>query len=405
MSTTFAYRVRDRSGKIVSGTIEADSQQAVVGRLREMGYAPLNISQQSRNVGQMEIKLPWSGKIKPRDIAVLSRQFAVMINSGLSLLRALNILAEQTENPSLRAVLGEVRSDVERGQSLSQALQKHPKAFNKLYIAMVKSGESSGALDATLNRMADTLEKEVALRQKIKSAMTYPVAIFGLVVLIVTAMLMFVVPMFEDLYKDLGGTLPLPTRALIGLSNLIKTFWFIWFGGLFAASWAFKRWKATGPGQAAWDRIKLRLPIFGGLVHKTALSRFARTLAALLRSGVPILQGLDIVKDTVNNEVVAHAVSEVQSSVKEGASIAKPLEKHAVFPPMVVQMMMVGEETGALDHMLEKIADFYDQEIDATVDAMTSLIEPLLIVVMGAAVGGMVVALYMPMFNIINLIQ
>jgi type IV pilus assembly protein PilC len=404
-TTTYAYKVRDRSGKIVQGTVEAESENAVVGRLRQMGLAPLLIEEHKESLGKKEMHLPWGNKVKPKDIAVMSRQFATMINSGLSLLRALNILAEQTDNSRFREVLGAVRSDVERGQSLSQAIAKHPKVFSRLYVAMIKAGETGGVLDSTLLRMADTMEKEVALRHKIKSAMTYPVVVFGLVIIIVSAMLLFVVPMFKNLYKSLGGVLPLPTRVLIFFSDLIKNFWFLWFPTIGGGIFAFKKWIQTDAGRAKWDAIKLKLPVFGTLVHKTALSRFSRTLAALFRSGVPILQGLDIVKETVNNAVMADAVTQVQLSVKEGASIAKPLEQHAVFPPMVVQMLMVGEETGALDTMLEKIADFYDQEVDATVEALTSLIEPLLIAVMGVAVGGMVVALYMPMFNIINLIK
>jgi type IV pilus assembly protein PilC len=405
MPTTYAYKVRDRAGKIVQGTVEAESETAVVGRLRQMGLAPLLIEAHKESLGKKELHLPWAGGVKPKDIAVMSRQFATMINSGLSLLRALNILAEQTDNSRLREVLASVRSDVEKGQSLSQALAKHPKVFSRLYVAMIKAGETGGVLDKTLLRMADTMEKEVALRHKIKSAMTYPVVVFGLVIIIVAAMLLFVVPMFKTLYKSLGGILPFPTRMLIFFSDLIKHFWFLWFPAIGGGIFAFKRWIKTEQGRAKWDAIKLKLPVFGVLVHKTALSRYSRTLAALFRSGVPILQGLDIVKETVNNAVMADAVTKVQASVKEGASIAKPLEEHAVFPPMVVQMMMVGEETGALDTMLEKIADFYDQEVDATVEALTSLIEPLLIAVMGVVVGGMVVALYMPMFNIINLIK
>ncbi len=405
MPTTYAYKVRDRAGKIVQGTVEAESETAVVGRLRQMGLAPLLIEEHKASLGKKELHLPWSGRVKPKDIAVMSRQFATMINSGLSLLRALNILSEQTESSGLREALSTVRTDVEKGQSLSQALAKHPKVFSRLYVAMIKAGETGGVLDKTLLRMAETMEKEVALRHKIKSAMTYPVVVFGLVIIIVSAMLLFVVPMFKNLYTQLGGTLPLPTRVLIMLSDFIKKAWFLWLPGSIGAVVGFKKWIKTEAGRAKWDAIKLKLPIFGVLVHKTALSRYSRTLAALFRSGVPILQGLDIVKETVNNAVMAEAVTEVQLSVKEGASIAKPLEEHAIFPPMVVQMMLVGEETGALDTMLEKIADFYDQEVDATVEALTSLIEPLLIAVMGVAVGGMVVALYMPMFNIINLIK
>jgi type IV pilus assembly protein PilC len=404
-TATFEYKVRDKAGKVVTGAIEAESQKAVVSKLREMGYAPLLINETKSTLGKREVKMPWSGKVKTKDVAVMSRQFATMINSGLSLLRALNILGSQTENQAFAAILTEVRQDVEKGQSLSQAMGRHPKAFNRLYIAMIRAGETGGTLDATLIRMAETFEKEVALRSKIKSAMTYPVVVFGLVVIIVSAMLMFVVPMFKNLYSDLGGELPVPTKLLIGASDFIKKFWFVWFIAIPLGLRTFKKWKKSDAGRAKWDAIKLKMPVFGTLVHKTALSRWTRTLSALMHSGVPILQGLDIVQETVNNVVVARATAEVQSSVKEGASLAKPLEQHPVFPPMVVQMMMVGEETGALDTMLDKIADFYDQEVDATVEALTSLIEPLLIAVMGVVVGGMVVALYMPMFNIINLVQ
>lgn len=405
MPTTFAYKVRDRSGKLVSGTLEADSQSLVIGKLREMGYAPVSVEEERKSLGQKEIKLPWGNKVDLKDIAIMARQFATMISSGLSLIRALNILADQGENKVLCAALSDVRAEVEKGASLSGAVAKHPKVFNRLFISMIRAGETGGVLDDALLRMADTFEKEVALKAKIKSAMTYPVVVMGMVIMIVSAMLIFVVPMFKTLYADLGGTLPLPTRMLIGISDLIKKGFFIWPPVIMGAVYAFRKWKATDRGRARWDAIKLKAPVFGTLVHKTALARFARTLSALMRSGVPILQSLDIVRETVNNEVVADAVLAVQTSVKEGASLAKPLEKHDVFPSMVVQMMMVGEETGALDTMLEKIADFYDQEVNATVEALTSLIEPLLIAFMGAAVGAMVVALYMPMFNIINLVQ
>ncbi|HEX9774951.1 MAG TPA: type II secretion system F family protein [Actinomycetota bacterium] len=405
MATTFAYRVRDQQGKLVEGTIEGDSQNAVVGRLREMGLMPLDISEQTAGLGQTEIRLPWANKAKGKDVAVMSRQFATMINSGLSLLRALTILSEQTDSKPLKDALGAARADVEKGQSLSAALQKHPKVFNRLYISMVRAGETSGSLDRSLLRLAETLEKEVALRQKIKSAMTYPIAVFGLVVLIVSAMLLFVVPMFEELYADLGGTLPLPTRALIALSGAMTKFWFLWMPALGGAIFGFGKWKASERGSEMWDVVKLRIPIFGSLVHKTALSRFSRTLSTLMRSGVPILAALEIVRETVNNHVLATAIRDVGASVQQGTALAKPLENHKVFPPMVVQMMQVGEETGALDEMLEKIAEFYDQEVDAAVESLTSLIEPILVAVMGATVGGMVVALYMPMFNIINLIK
>jgi type IV pilus assembly protein PilC len=323
----------------------------------------------------------------------------------LSLLRALNILAEQTENPKLASTIGDVRAEIEKGNSLSAGLAKHPKVFKRLYVAMIRAGEIGGVLDGVLLRLAETMEKEVALKQKIKSAMTYPTVVFSMVLIILAGMLMFVVPTFKGLYKDLGGVLPLPTRVLIGASDMAKKFWYIVAALMIGSAVGIKRWVATDQGRGAWDAMKLKMPVFGNLVHKTALSRFSRTLSVLMRSGVPILQSLEIVQETVNNTVVSNALADVSTAVKDGESIARPLERHAVFPPMVVQMIAVGEETGALDTMLAKISDFYDQEVEATVDALTSLIEPLLIAVMGVAVGGMVIALYMPMFNIIKLIK
>jgi type IV pilus assembly protein PilC len=301
-------------------------------------------------------------------------------------------------------VLGIVRTDVEQGASLSGAMTKHPKVFNNLFVAMVKSGETGGSLDNVLLRLADMIENEVKLRGKIKSAMTYPVAVVALVVLIMSAMLLFVVPQFQTIYASLGGSLPLPTRVLLFASNIFKSYWYIVLIGTFVFRFFFRRWKKTAKGRAAVDKMKLRVPVFGIIFQKVALSRFASTAAMLLRSGVPILQALEIVIETVNNRVVAVAIEDVQTSVREGESMAKPLAKHAVFPPMVVQMLAVGEETGQVDTMLEKVAQFYDQEVEASVDALTSLIEPLLIAVIGGCVGAAVVALYMPMFNIIKLI-
>lgn len=406
MAETFAYKVRDRAGKLVEGEIEADNAQIVVGKLRSMGYIPVEIEQQGKQALTREIKLPGiSDRIKLTDVAVFSRQFATMINSGLSLLRALHILAEQTENKALAEVANQVRIDVEKGASLSAALAKHPKAFNRLYIAMVRAGEIGGVLDSVLLRLAETIEKQVELRRKVRSAMTYPLVVAVLVFLILTAMLLFIIPMFEDLYAELGGTLPAPTQLLINISKIARKFWFVIIGGEIGGAFAFRRWINSEEGRKKWDAIKLKMPIFGPLVRKTALARFTRTLSALVRSGVPILESLDIVAETSGNHVVATATRDTQTAVKRGEPISRKLQDHPVFPPMVVQMMAVGEETGALDEMLDKIADFYDQEVEATVDALTSLIEPLLIVVMGVAVGGMVIALYMPMFNIIKLIK
>jgi type IV pilus assembly protein PilC len=405
MPTTYVYRVRDRQGKLLGGTLEADNEQAVVAKLRQLGYAPVSIEAEKSAGMKTEIRLPGSGRVKLKDLAVFSRQFATMINSGLSLLRALTILGEQTESKRLAQIILLVRAEVEKGISLSAAMAKHPKAFNRLYVSMVRAGEVGGFLDQVLVKVAETFEKEVALRGKIKSAMTYPVVVFAMVLMIVAAMLLFIVPTFESLYESLGGTLPLPTRVLMGASNGLRRFFPLVVVAVGLLVFGLRRWKATTRGRYALDKFKLKVKVFGPLFHKSALSRFSRTLSTLIRSGVPILQALEIVGETVNNAVISRAVHDVQDSVREGESLATPLSKHATFPPMVVQMMAVGEETGALEVMLAKVADFYDQEVEAAVASLTSLIEPILIAVMGAAVGGMVVALYMPLFNIINLVK
>jgi type IV pilus assembly protein PilC len=403
MPDTYQYKVRDRSGNLVSGTLVADNERLVLDRLREMGYTPLEVGKEKKGLN-IEINVR-PAKVKLKELSVFSRQFATMVNSGLPILRGLAILAEQTDSKELARVLEAVRSDVEQGASLSAAMQKHPKVFNDLYIAMIKSGETGGVLDDVLLRLASLLEREVHLRQKIKSAMTYPIAVVALVVLIMSAMLLFVVPQFKNIYSQLGGTLPLPTRVLLAMSDAMKKYWYVVVLLVIAGRFAFARYKKTAQGRLTVDTLKLKVPVFGSLFHKTAISRFSSTLGMLLRSGVPILQALDIVTDTVNNRVIAKAVADVQSSVREGESIAKPLSKHAIFPPMVVQMLAVGEETGQIDTMLDKVATFYDQEVEASVDALTSLIEPLLIAIIGGAVGAAVIALYMPMFNIIKLIQ
>jgi len=403
MPQTYDYKVRDRTGSMVTGQLVGDSETLVLQRLREMGMTPVEVKKAGTGM-KMEINLR-PGRVKLKTIAVFCRQFATMVNSGLPILRSLSILADQTDNQELEKVLVQARTDVEQGSSLSGALAKHPKAFNNLFISMIKAGETGGVLDDVLLSLADQIEKEVELRRQIKSAMTYPVVVVALVMLILTAMLLFVVPQFETIYTNLGGTLPLPTRILLGISNAFRNYWYIFGLGVAVGSVLFRRYKKTDAGRARVDAAKIRVPVFGPLFHKVALARFASTLGMLLRAGVPILQALDNVKETVNNRVIADAIDDVKTSVREGESIAKPLGKHKVFPPMVVQMMAVGEETGAVDTMLDKVAQFYNNEVTATVDALTSLIEPLLIAVIGGAVGAAVVALYMPMFNIINLIQ
>ena len=406
MATTFSYKVKDKAGKLHDGEMQASSQAVVAKTLRDRGFMPVLVEEKKASSFQKEIRIPGlSGRVKVKEVAIFSRQFATMINSGLSLLRSLTILAEQTPNRAFRDVILDVKASVEKGSSLSQALEKHPKVFPRLYTSMVKSGEVGGVLDETLERLALTLEAQVELRGQVKSAMMYPVAVFGLVIFIVIAMLLFVVPMFESMFADFGAELPLPTRMLMSISVIFTTYWYLAVGGTIGLVYGFKRWIATDRGRSRFDAIKLKVPIFGKLIHKTALARFSHTMAALTRTGVPILMAMDIVAETSGNAVVARAVHSVQASVKEGESIAEPLSNHPVFPPMVVQMMAVGEETGALDIMLEKLGDFYDREVKVMVEGLTSLIEPLLVVILGATVGGMLLALYLPIFNVITLIE
>ncbi|HEX9235441.1 MAG TPA: type II secretion system F family protein [Actinomycetota bacterium] len=402
MPDTFEYRVRDQAGKVVTGTLVAENEQLVVHRLREMGYVPLKVGVQ--NLG-MKREFNFRQKAKLKDLAVFSRQFATMVNSGLPILRALSILEQQTDSRPIRTAVTEVRGEIERGSSLSAAMSKHPKVFNNLYVAMVRSGETGGVLESVLERLSDNLEREVALRQKIKSAMTYPVVVLGFVTLILAGMLIFIVPQFKSIYATLHGKLPLPTLILLKVSDLMVHKAIFLIIGLVVVAVLVRRYIKTPQGRAQWDALKLKVPIFGPLFHKTALARFSRVLGVLNRSGVPILQSLEVTAEVVNNSQISKAIMDVQQAVKQGETLSKPLGRHGVFPPMVVQMLAVGEETGAIDTMLDKVAMFYDNEVSATVDSLTSLIEPVMIFFVGGAVGLAVIALYLPMFNIINLIK
>jgi type IV pilus assembly protein PilC len=406
MATTFAYKVRDRAGKVQSGTIEAENASAVATKLKGMGYAPLSIDEHKAGL-KTEIKIPGKGpkKVKLKDLAVMSRQFATMINSGLSLLRALTILSEQTENPELSRVLADVRNDVETGNALSAAMGKHPKVFPPLMVNMTKAGEIGGFLDSVLLQVAENYEAEVKLRGKVKAAMTYPVVVFILAILMCIVMLIFIVPTFAGMFETLGGELPAPTKVLIFMSEKLRVLMPLLALMFVGAVFTWKKVKHTDRVRDIVDPMKLKMPVFGKLFQKIALSRFARNLGTMMKSGVPILQSLDIVADTTGNVVLGRAVRDVQDSVRTGEALAKPLENHKVFPPMVVQMMSVGEDTGALDTMLMKISQFYDQEVEATTESLTALIEPLMIAFLGGVVGSMIVALYMPIFRIFDLIK
>ena len=405
-TATFEYRVRDSGGKLKTGKLDAETQAQVASKLKSMGYAPLSITQSSGGMSK-ELKIPGFGakKVGLKDLAVFSRQFATMINSGLSLLRSLNILTEQTENKEFARVLGEVRNAIETGNSLSDGMAQHPAVFPPLMVNMCKAGEVGGFLDQVLLQVANNYEAEVKLRGKVKSAMTYPVVVLCIAVVAVIGMLLFIVPTFETLFATLGGTLPLPTQVLVKLSAALKFIIVPLVIGVIAGLAVWKRVKHKRGVRDVVDPLKLRLPVFGDLFRKIALARFARNLGTMMKSGVPILQSLDIVAETTGNVVLERATRAVQESVRTGESLTAPLAEHKVFPPMVVQMMAVGEETGALDTMLAKIAEFYDQEVESTTESLTALMEPLMIAFLGGIVGSMIVALYMPIFKIFELIS
>jgi type IV pilus assembly protein PilC len=402
-STQYAYKVRDAQGRFTEGKVEAASEAAVAEKLRAMGYVPLQV--RPANVGmQREIHLGFKMRIKPKDLAVFARQFATMIDAGLTMLRALTIMAEQVDNPELRKVLRGVKQDIEAGHSLSSAFAKWPRVFPPLMISMTKAGEAGGFLDVTMRQIADNFEAEVKLRSKIKAALTYPTVVFCLAIVMCVALLMFVVPVFKNMFEDLGGELPLPTRILVMISEAMKYLVPLSVVALGGFVWWWRRYGKTEQVRNVVDPLKLRLPVFGKLFQKLALARFARNLGTLLSAGVPILQALDIVSDTTGSVVIGRALNEVKESVRQGESIAAPLAHHDVFPPMVVQMIASGEESGAVDNMLRKVAEFYDAEVEATTEALTALIEPLMIAFLGGLVGSMIIALYMPMFKIYDMI-
>lgn len=405
MADTYAYRVRTKEGRVLRGSMEAEGEAAVATRLRAQGMIPVQITKEAKVSMKMEIKI-FPEKVKLRDIAIFSRQFATMLNSGLSLLRALNILAEQTDNATLAKTVAEIRDDIQKGSSLSGSMSKHPKIFSKLFVAMVRAGETGGQLDIVLNRLADGLENDYKLRQKIKSAMTYPTVVAGIAVLMVIVMLIFVVPTFANMFTDLGGELPLPTKLLLALSEQAKIIVPIGLISVIGGRIMYKRLHMSNANfRFRADTLKLKAPVFGLLFIKVSVARFSRTLALLLRAGVPVLQALDIVSETTGNEVFARAALDVKESVRSGESMSGPLTRHSVFPPMVVQMIAVGEDTGELDTMLDKVADFYDQEVETTAESLTSLLEPVMIAVLGGIVGAMIIALYLPMFKIYDLVK
>ncbi|MGH3144548.1 MAG: type II secretion system F family protein [Rubrobacter sp.] len=400
---TFTYKARTRQGEILRDNVEGSDVMSVAAELRRRGLLVIDLEEQS--VGQRDILEPFR---KPGlvDLVVFTRQLSTMINAGLPILRALDVLSQQTENSKLRLVVVGVRRDVEAGLALSEALDRHPQVFARLYVEMVRAGEVGGILDEVLLRIAAQLEGDQDLRRKIRSAMAYPTVVLVLAILAASFMLVFIVPVFARMFEDLGGTLPLPTRIAMGLSDLLTgVLGVLLYAALGTCFFGFMRWKQTESGRRIWGQVSLRIPFkVGDVVRKVALARFARTLGTLTAAGVPILQAMEITASSSGNWTVQNALLKSRDAIREGIPIYRPLEDEPVFPPMVTRMIAVGDETGDLDGMLAKVADFYESEVDATVKALTSIIEPIMVVVVGGIVGGIIVAMYLPMFRIFELV-
>jgi type IV pilus assembly protein PilC len=398
----FAFSGRTRTGQIVNGEMEAPSREAVVAQLRRQQVLATSIKPKARDV---EIRLPGFGaKVGDRDLAVVTRQLATMIDAGLPLVQCLDILGQQQENKTFKKTLQEIRQDVEGGATFSAALKRHPKIFGSLFTNMVEAGEAGGILDTILNRLAAYIEKSMTLKKRIKSAMFYPSTIVTVAVVVVTFLLIYVIPTFQQLFAGFGATLPLPTLIVLELSRIVRTYLLYMLGGFVLFVVGLRMYYGTEGGRRTIDGLLLKLPVFGPLIRKVSVAKFTRTLGTLVSSGVSILEGLDITARTAGNKVVEEAVFKARTTIAQGKTIAEPLGASGVFPPMVVQMIGVGEQTGALDRMLNKIADFYDEEVDTAVAALTSLLEPLLVIFLGVIIGGVVIAMYLPIFKLISVV-
>ncbi len=400
-ATTYIWKVRTNKGEVLSGEYECEDRKQVGDYLRKRRIVITSIKKKPKEI---EIGFLKKTKVGVKDLSVFTRQFATMVNAGLPLVQCLDVLGRQLEKPHFKKVVQQVTSDVEGGSTLAEALEKHPKVFSDLFVNMIAAGEAGGILDVILGRLAVFLEKADALQRKVKGAMTYPTIVLTVAGGACIFMLMFVIPVFAKMFSDFGGTLPAPTRIVMGLSNFLKAYWWALGGGAAAVTIAFKRYRATEKGKMVTDRLALKIPVLGTVLRKSAVARFTRTLGTLISSGVPILQGLEITAKTAGNSVIQLAIQNTATSISQGDTIAVPLKESGVFPPMVVQMISIGEQTGALDEMLSKIADFYDDEVDSAVEALTAAIEPLMIVLMGTMVGGMLVAMYLPMFKMSSVV-
>jgi len=401
--STYVFRAIDVAGSSAKGEVEAASKQAVADQLKARGLVVVDISDKH---GSKELNVALFERMKAADLTIATRQLATMVASGMTLLRALYVLEEQTESRPLRDAVVGVRKDVEAGLLFSAALARHPKIFNPLYVAMVASGETGGRLDEALLRVADQLEKDEALRRQVKSAMVYPAVIFSFAGIVLIAMVAFLIPVFEKTFKEFGSDLPPITQLTVGASHFLTSRWYVLIAAVALLVFGFRSWKTSSWGRPQWDAIRLKFPFkIGPVVQKIALARWSRTLSSLVASGVPILQAIDITGRTAGNAVVEKAMADVTASVKSGGTISAPLKEAPVFPAMVCQMVGVGEETGALDTMLAKVADFYEDEVEAAVKGLTSLLEPIMIIVVGALVGFIVISMYMPLFKVYDAIR
>jgi len=396
----FVYQGRSANG-MQNGEIEASDRSAAVGELRRRAILVTKIAEKSAP----RVTFKFGGKVSDKEMAIFTRQFSIMIDAGLSLVQCLNILAEQSDSKTLRSVTGQVARNVEAGSTLADALRRHPRTFDDLFTNLVEVGEAGGILDVVLQRLSAYIEKAAALKRKVKAAMVYPSAIIGVAIMVVIFMLTFVIPTFAQMFKDLGADLPLPTKVVLWLSTFVRTYILLIIAAMVGCVLALRSYYRTEGGRATIDALMLKLPIFGTLIRKVAVARFTRTLGTLVQSGVPILDGLRITARTAGNKVVEKAVLQCRAAVTEGKTLAEPLRVSGVFPPMVTQMISVGEQTGALDAMLSKIADFYDDEVDTAVSTLTSLLEPIMIVFLGVVVGGLVVAMYLPIFKLVTLVK
>jgi len=400
----FAYAAINASGLEVTGELNAPDVSAAREQLRVRGLLA-DLLQELPASGEESLSTAFK-KVKAKSLQVFSRQFATMIDAGLNVVTALRILEDQTDDKYLTVVVGEVRADVEGGSLLSQALARHPKVFSRLYVAMVEAGEEAGILDEVLDRLAVQIEKEANIKRRVKGAMIYPALVVSFALLVLTAMLLFLIPVFEKLYKELGGHLPMLTQTLITASDILRSRWYVIFPGIALALFSFFRWKRTEHGRRNWDRFRLKIPMkIGDIVLKVTMARFARTLSTLVAAGIDIIKALEITGTTAGNWVIEDALVTVREKVHAGVPIAQPLVEHPVFPPMVSQMVKIGEETGELDAMLGKIADFYEEEVDASISALTSIIEPIMMIGVGIMVGVIILAMYLPMFKLLTLVK